>query len=241
MSINKQAIVDEVLLKYGKVIDTPYPFDKEDTPSVYDVDQARELLVKSKALKNASSTFTITLATANTDEMRKVAEMIKSDWEKIGVTASISIYDVSDLNQNIIKDRDFQALLFGAITQSPSDLYAFWHSSQRTYPGLNISNYVSKKLDENLEVLRSSISQEERDEAYTAVRKEFIDEIPGIFLFSPSLIYITNDKNTSPLPLYSYDNASRFMLAESWYRYTNNVWPKTYYKPLLESIQNSIH
>lgn len=241
MSINKQAIVDEVLLKYGKVIDTPYPFDKEDTPSVYDVTQARELLVKSKALKNASSTFTITLATANTDEMRKVAEMIKSDWEKIGVTASISIYDVSDLNQNIIKDRDFQALLFGAITQSPSDLYAFWHSSQRTYPGLNISNYVSKKLDENLEVLRSSISQEERDEAYTAVRKEFIDEIPGIFLFSPSLIYITNDKNTSPLPLYSYDNASRFMLAESWYRYTNNVWPKTYYKPLLESIQNSIH
>ena len=49
-----------------------------------------------------------------------------------------------------------------------------------------------------------------------------------------------NDKNISSLPLYSYDNASRFTLVESWYRYTNKVWPKTYYKPLLEMIRNSI-
>ncbi len=241
MAINKQAIVDQVLFKYGKVINNPYPFDSEDMPSEYNIEAARELLIKSKAVKNASSTFEITLATANTDEMKKVAEMIKADWEKIGVSTIIAIYDVSDLNQSIIKDRDFQALLFGAITETPSDLYAFWHSSQRSYPGLNISNYVSKALDENLEILRSSPSDEERASAYDAVRKEFIEEIPGIFLFAPSLIYITNDKNTSPLPLYSYSNASRFMLVESWYRYTNNVWPKAYYKPLLEIVQNSIH
>jgi ABC-type transport system substrate-binding protein len=241
MAIDKQAIVDQVLFKYGKVINNPYPFDNEDTPSEYNVDTARQLLLKSKAIKNASTTFEITLATANTDEMKKVAEMIKSDWAKIGVTANIAIYDVSDLNQNIIKDRDFQALLFGAITESPSDLYAFWHSSQRTYPGLNISNYVSKELDTNLETLRSSDDLEERASAYDAVRKEFAEEIPGIFLFAPSLIYITNDKNTSPLPLYSYNNASRFMLVESWYRYTNNVWPKAYYKPLVEIIQNVLH
>lgn len=241
MAINKQAIVDQVLFKYGKVINNPYPFDTDDTPSEYNVEAARNLLIKSKSLKNASSTFEITLATANTDEMKKVAEMIKSDWEKIGVTATIAIYDVSDLNQNIIKDRDFQALLFGAITETPSDLYAFWHSSQRAYPGLNISNYVSKALDQNLETLRTSTVEEERVLAYDAVRKEFIEEVPGIFLFAPSLIYVTDDKNTSSLPLYSYNNASRFMLVESWYRYTNNVWPKAYYKPLLEIVQNSIH
>ncbi len=241
MAINKQAIVDQVLFKYGKVINTPYPFDTNTENSEYNPEKAKDLLVKSKAIKNASSTLTITLATANTDEMKKVAEMIKADWERIGVTAVISIYEVSDLNQNIIKDRDFQALLFGAITESPSDLYAFWHSSQRTYPGLNISNYVSKALDENLELLRSSRDENEHSTAYEAVRKEFIEEVPGIFLFSPSLIYITNDKNNSPLPRYSYDNASRFMLVESWYRYTNSVWPKVYYKPILEIIQNSIH
>lgn len=241
LAINKQEIVERVLFNYGKVIDTPYPFDDQATASEYNPEKARELLHKSKAIKNASSTLEITLATANTDEMRKVAEMVKDYWEKIGVHTTIAIYDVSDLNQNIIKDRDFQALLFGAITETPSDLYAFWHSSQRTYPGLNISNYVSKQLDENLETLRSSIDEEERQASYEEVRKEFIDEVPGIFLFAPDLIYITKDKNTSLLPNYSYDNASRFLLVENWYRYTERVWPKAYYKPLLEIIQNSIH
>jgi peptide/nickel transport system substrate-binding protein len=241
MAINKQAIVDQVLFNYGKVINTPYPFDDTATSSLYSVEGARELLLKHKSIKNASTTFEITIATANTDEMKKVAEMIKNDWEKIGVHAVISIYEVSDLNQNIIKDRDFQTLLFGAITESPSDLYAFWHSSQRTYPGLNISNYVSKALDENLEVLRSTRNEDERIAAYQSVTKEFEEEVPGIFLFAPSLLYITNDKNISPLPKYSYDNASRFTLVENWYRYTNTVWPKTYYKPLLELIQNTIH
>ena len=241
LAINKQAIVDQVLLQYGKVINSPYPFDTVDTPSEYNSTKARELLASSKAIKGASSTLSITIATANTDEMKKVAEMIKNDWAKIGVTATIAIYDMSDLNQNIIKDRDFQTLLFGAITESPSDLYAFWHSSQRTYPGLNISNYVSKDLDTNLEILRSSSNEQEQEQAYNAVRTEFEEETPGIFLFAPSLIYITNDKINTSLPKYSYNNSSRFMLIESWYRFTNNVWPKAYYKPLVETVQNSIH
>lgn len=241
LAINKQDIIDKVLFKYGKALSTPYPFDTETAVSEYNPEKARKLIAQSKATKNASGTLEITLATANTDEMKNVAEMLKNDWAKIGVTAIISIYDVSDLNQNIIKDRNFQALLFGAITESPSDLYAFWHSSQRTYPGLNISNYVSKVLDENLDTLRSSKDAEERNVAYEAVKKEFMEEVPGIFLFSPSLIYITNDKNISRLPLFGYDNASRFMLVESWYKYTDTIWPKVYYKNVLEMLQNILH
>ena len=242
MAINKQAIVDEVLHKYGKVIDGPYPFDTNETTSTYNVEQARDLLLGNKKLKKASSTVEITLSTANTEEMKKIANMIKSDWEAIGVRTNLAIYEVSDLNQTIIKDRDFQALLFGSITQNKSDLYAFWHSSQRTYPGLNISSYVSKKLDTNLEILRESSDNEGlADTAYENIKKEFAEEVPGIFLFAPSLIYITKDKITSPLPTFIFDTSSRFTLIENWYRYTDRVWPKTYYKPLLETLENIIH
>ncbi len=242
MAINKDEIVSKVLSGYGTTINVPYPFDQDQKPSEYNPEKARELLLTNKTIRTAaSSTFSLSLVTANTDEMKQVAEIIKNDWEKVGVTVSIKIYDVSDLNQNVIKERDFEVLLFGAITQTPSDLYAFWHSSQRAYPGLNISNYVSKDLDEHLEVLRSSVDKEERDAAYIALRDEFEEEVPGIFLFAPSLIYITNDKIKTTLPAFSYDNASRFTLVESWYRYTDRVWPKTYYKPLLEKIQNIIH
>jgi peptide/nickel transport system substrate-binding protein len=208
---------------------------------LYDPVKAKELLSSNKNLKKATTSFEITLATANTDEMKKVAEMIKADWEKIGVHTELAIYEVTDLNQSVIKERDFQALLFGTITQNPSDLYAFWHSSQRTYPGLNISNYVSKKLDTNLEILRTSGDELMRISAYENVKREFNEEVPGIFLFSPSLIYAVNDTITTSLPKYSFDNSSRFTLIENWYEYRDYVWPKTYYKSAVALLENIIH
>jgi peptide/nickel transport system substrate-binding protein len=241
MAIDKEKIVNQVLLNYGKVINDPYPLDENPITVTYNPEKAKEVLLKSKALRSASSTLEINLATANTDEMKKVAEMIIADWAKIGIKTNLAVYEVSDLNQNIIKDRDFEILLFGSITQTPSDLYAFWHSSQRTYPGLNISNYVSKKLDINLEILRESDDEALRMSAYEDVKKEFNEEVPGIFLFAPSLIYITRDSITSPLPVSSYENSSRFTLIETWYKYTDYVWPKTYNKNFIALMQNLLH
>lgn len=241
MAINKQAIINDVLKGYGKIIETPFPFDEDQPKSTYDNEAAKELLLQSKYFKKASSTISITLSTTNNPEMKKIAEMIQKDWEDIGVNTTLAVYEVTDLNQSVIKDRDFQALLYGSITNSPADLYAFWHSSQRTYPGLNISNYVSKKLDSNLETIRENVDEAERNDAYESVKAEFEDEVPGIFLFAPSLIYVTRDEVNSPLPIYSLDNSSRFDLVSSWYRYTEKVWPKTYYKKLLTTLENIIH
>ncbi|HCC06302.1 TPA: hypothetical protein DEP94_03035 [Candidatus Nomurabacteria bacterium] len=241
MAINKQAIINDVLKGYGKVIETPFPFDEDQPDPTYNKDKARKLLVQSKYLKNASSTIEITLSTTNNAEMKKIAEMIQKDWEEIGVHTTLAVYEVADLNQSVIKDRDFQALLYGSITNSPADLYAFWHSSQRSYPGLNISNYVSKKLDTNLEIIREDDNELTRVSAYESVKTEFEDEVPGIFLFAPSLIYVTRDDVNSPIPIYSLDNSSRFLLVSSWYRYTEKVWPKTYYKKLLTILENIIH
>lgn len=239
LAIDKKAIVEKVLNNYGKVVNTPYAFGSEESvENVYDLEKAKDLLSQTKAFKQASSTISITLTTANTEEMKMVAEMIQADWEQLGVKTTLAIYEVSDLNQTVIKDRNFEALLFGSITESPSDLYAFWHSSQRSYPGLNISNYVSKSLDENLEVLRTSTDAEDRKVAYTKVVEEFKEETPGIFIFAPSLIYITKDTTTTLMPEYSFDNSSRFTLIHKWYRYTEKVWPKTYYKNITETLQN---
>lgn len=241
MAINKEAIVENVRHGYGKVINSPYPFDTETASSTYSREQAKELLNETKAYKSGGDNLELTLVTANTGEMRNVAEMIKSDWEALGIKVTLAIYEVADLNQQVIKDRDFQVLLFGSITKTPSDLYAFWHSSQRTYPGLNISNYVSNQLDNNLETLRTNSDTLARAAAYDEVRQEFEDEVPGIFLFSPSLIYIATDKATARLPEVSYGNSSRFTLVHTWYRYSERVWPKTYYKDIRETIENIIH
>ncbi len=241
MAINKDEIVQTVLKGYGKTVDGPFPFDEGDVSNVYNVDQAKELLSESKYSKKASSTLSLTLSTVNTDELKKVADMIKTDWEKIGVTTTILVYEPSDLNQSVIKDRDYQTLLYGTLTETPSDLYAFWHSSQRNYPGLNISNYVSNKLDTELETLKNDNDPLIRIDAYDKAKEEFKDEVPGIFLYAPDLIYIANDKVVTPLPKFSLDNSSRFDLVEKWYARTEKVWPKTYYRPLIDLLEKIIH
>jgi peptide/nickel transport system substrate-binding protein len=239
-AIDKQAIVTTVLHDYGKVIDNPYPFDEEVASSTYNPGAAKALLATSKEGK-AKQTIEITLAAANTDEMRKVADMIKADWEAVGVKVNLAVYEVSDLNQSVIKERDFQALLFGSIIQTPSDLYAFWHSSQRTYPGLNISNYVSNTLDKSLELLRTESDPDLRAESYESVKQEFQEEVPGIFLFAPSLIYITKDKAVTVLPFVSYTNSSRFTLVNDWHMYSERIWPKTNFTSIIEAVENIIH
>lgn len=239
-AINKEEVVKSVLRGYGKAINSPYPFDLGASTSTYDVAKARELLESSKAWKTDKA-IKLTLSTANTEEMRRVAEMIKADWEAIGIETTLAVYEVADLNQSVIKERDFEVLLFGSITKTPADLYAFWHSSQRSYPGLNISNYASNKLDRNLEILRTESEESNLSRAYEEVRQEFAEEVPGIFLFAPSLIYIVNDKATATLPAHSLNNASRFALVHVWHRYSEKVWPKTYYKELTEAVENIIH
>lgn len=243
MAIDKDAIVRTVLQGYGKTVNVPYPFDDSVATSTFDPIQAKTLLESSRAFKtnNGTGTIKLTLSTANTEEMKKVAEMIKTSWDAIGIETTLAVYEVTDLNQSVIKERNFEVLLFGSIVETPADLYAFWHSSQRNYPGLNISNYASKDLDRNLEIIRNDANPSTRATAYEAVKSEFTEEVPGIFLFAPSLIYIANDKANVILPKNSIDNSSRFALVHTWHRYTEKVWPKTYYKQLAESIENIIH
>lgn len=240
MAINKKAIVENVYKNYGKVLENPFPFDTDQGEATYDPYQARALLLSSKYMKTASTTLSITLATANNDEMRKASDMIKNDWEKIGMSVNVVVYEVSDLNQSVIKDRDFEAMLFASFVEHPSDLYAFWHSSQRNYPGKNISGYASTKLDDALSTLKDEDPSETLT-AYNAVKKEFADEYPEIPLYSPYLLYITKDKSTTILPNFGGGNSSRFLLVSSWYKNTELVWPKTYYKAFINYIEAIIH
>jgi ABC-type transport system substrate-binding protein len=192
-------------------------------------------------MKNASTTLSLNLITTNSEEIRSVAELVKKQWEELGLSVSMLVYEPSDINQSIIKDRNFQSLLFGSFIAHPSDLYAFWHSSQRSYPGVNISGYVSQRLDGSLETLRTSTDRELLDKTYLSVRNEFEEENPGIFLYSPTLIYIQKDRITTPLPDSLLTSSDRFALAHTWYKNKERVWKSTYYQKLISILQNIIH
>jgi peptide/nickel transport system substrate-binding protein len=104
------------------------------------------------------------------------------------------------------------------------DFFAFWHSSQRNDPGLNISMYANSKVDKLLEDARKTQDVSVRMEKYKAFETEVRKDVPAVFLYSPEFIYITPDKvkevsiGVITLPY------ERFLNINNWYIETNNLW-----------------
>jgi peptide/nickel transport system substrate-binding protein len=145
-------------------------------------------------------------------------------WQKIGADVSVKIFETGELNQSVIRPRKYDALLFGEIIGRDLDLYAFWHSSGRLDPGLNIAGYVNVKADKILENARTITDVQKRLDQYAAFETEVRNDIPAIFLYAPDFIYIL-PKNVQGVTIGSVTMPSeRFSSVSDWYIDTENVW-----------------
>lgn len=168
--------------------------------------------------------LSFSLTTGDTPELKASTFLIKEQLEKIGAEVDISkVYETGQLNQ-IIRARNYEALFFGQVINHESDLYSFWHSTQRTDPGLNIAMYNNKKVDTLLELIQKIPKIENRINKYQELSKEFESNIPAILIYSPEYIYITSTK----LNNFSLSNittpSDRFSSVYLWSADTDKVW-----------------
>ena len=241
LAIDKRKIIKEVLAGYGSVISHPIPpntlgFMEEENNNGYNPEQAKILLEKAgwklnkesgimeKKVKKEKIPLVLSLSTSMAPELVKTAELLKTMWENAGVKTNVKIFEIGDFEKNIIRPRDYDAILFGEITGFDPDPFAFWHSSQRNDPGLNIALYTSIAADNLLEKARSIADQAERAEKYLAFQKEVQKDVPAIFLYSPHYLYIIPERlkgmDTSHLTVPS----NRFAQVNEWYIDTKKVW-----------------
>jgi peptide/nickel transport system substrate-binding protein len=177
---DKQAIIDKVLNGYGSIATGPLGLATSTTNTASSTDQARKLLVDADWVYNPTAkhwekqdksgqtleTLTISLATSDTPELKEAAELIKQQWENFGIVTDLKIFEIGDLNQKVIRPRQYEALFFGEILGRSPDLYPFWHSSGRLDPGLNIALYANITVDTLLEQSRLAKNKAELLNAY---------------------------------------------------------------------------
>jgi len=101
------------------------------------------------------------LTTVNNEDNEKVANIIKKQWENLGIKLNIQLIDSNFIKEETIKPRNYDLLLYGEVVGANSDPYAFWHSSQSKNPGLNLSVYGSSSVDEAIEKARQAIREED--------------------------------------------------------------------------------
>lgn len=239
IATDKDEIVNSVLGGYGKTIYSPIPGE---AGSAYVATSTEARVAKAKAIlekagwklndtgvytkkdKKTTTTLSFSISTGDAPELKETAVILQRQWQKIGARVEIKIFELSDLNQNIIKTRKYDSLLFGEIIGKDGDLYPFWHSSQRNPPGLNIAMYANVKADKILESLRKTTNEDQKKDLLSALGNEFESDQPAILTYSPDFIYIVPNKVKGVrIGTLTYPG-ERFSDVNKWYIETNNVW-----------------
>jgi peptide/nickel transport system substrate-binding protein len=239
----KSEIVENILGGYGVAIESPVPFLASTSAktalasSTADrIAFAKEILGESgwkmnqetgvleKKSSNGTIELSFSISTGDAEELRLVAEELVKSWGQLGAKVEILVYETGELNQSVIRPRRFDALLFGEVVGREADLYPFWHSSQRNDPGLNIALYANSRADRFLEEARSLSDRTEAMESYLSFDRELQKDIPAIFLYSPSFLYVVPEKVKS-VSLGSLSvSQDRFLGIRDWYIETDRVW-----------------
>ena len=114
--------------------------------------------------------------------------------------------------------------MFGEAIGRELDIFAFWHSSERNDPGLNVAMYTNSKVDKILDDLRKIDNREKEQVLYESFEKEIANDVPAVFIYAPDFIYIAN-KKLRGVDLSGITNASeRFLGAQDWYMDTQKIW-----------------
>ncbi len=130
------------------------------------------------------------------DKISKKADILKSDWSKIGVKLNISVRSADEINSQVIQTRNYEMLLFGNIFSNydSPDLSSFWHSSERFYPGLNLALYQNSAADNLIQAIRTDFNDSRRQIELSGLASLIISDQPAIFLFSPNYLYVSGSQ-----------------------------------------------
>jgi ABC-type transport system substrate-binding protein len=165
----------------------------------------------------------ITLTTINQPQLVQVAEYLKNYWQEVGITININAVNFSELKE-IIKNRDYDALLYGQALGSLPDLYPFWHSNQINDPGLNLTEYKNKEADLLLKDARETLDQETKKSKYEELQNIILANTPALFLYNSDYNYWVSNKINGVETTKIIDPSKRFSNIENWYIKTKRKW-----------------
>jgi len=144
-----------------------------------------------------------------------IAEFLKKSWEAIGI--QVELYPVTpDIRTDFLQKRDYDVLLAGESMGYDLDTYSFWHSSQATGDGSNLSNYKNFSADALIEDIRNHLDDDRKATRLKQLAKLVKDDIPALFLFRPQYIYATDVKFQGVNLSKAAFSSDRFYNVQGW-------------------------
>jgi peptide/nickel transport system substrate-binding protein len=197
-AIDRQELVDGVLLGLGEVLATPYKpgtrwVNQSIKPRPFSLQKAQALLTEAGWRKQEGQDFvskngkalSFTILTNNGNKKRAdTATIIQQRLKSIGVQVNIRLVEWSAFIENFINKRDFDAVILGWSLSPDPDQYNIWHSSQTGERQFNFLSYSNPKVDKALEQARLTFDLDKQKQWYDIMQQEIHQDVPVIFLYA---------------------------------------------------------
>ena len=239
LATNRDEIISNVYLgsalpAYGPILPGNLGYsDKPKQATHYSLQEAGDILTRAGWQLDTTNNTRFKMVTKGKDKVRqnlefnlatnvsplnvKTAEILANQWSQIGASVHLVIVSAADLQDQYIRARNFDALLFSENTGPDPDPFPFWHSSQSHDPGLNLSGFSNATADKLLTDARQTNDVTVRTKDYEQFEDLITQEIPAIFLDSAVYVY-TKPKKEQGFTLQSMVYPSeRFLDVNHWY------------------------
>jgi peptide/nickel transport system substrate-binding protein len=208
MAINRESIVQGVLLGLGKVTDAPYKpdtmwYNQNVKKFPYDPEKAKAMLAEAGwkdtdgdgILDKDGKPFEFTIITNQGNEIRKnAATIIQKDLKEVGIKVSIRVIEWAAFLKNFINKRNFEACLLGwGIGIDPSQI-DIWNSKKTGETELNFIHYQNPEVDRLLEEGASTYDLQERKKYYDQFQDILAEDQPYTFLFVQDALPIISSR-----------------------------------------------
>ncbi len=234
-AIDKQEIIDGVLLGLGEPVASPYkPGTRWSNPKLkpypYDPNKARALLREAGfadtngdgILEKDGKPFSFEILTNQNKEREMTAVLIQRRLKEVGIEVNIRVLEWASFLGRFIKPKQFDAVVLGWSLSLDPDQYGIWHSSQQAPGQFNFISYSNPQADKLLEAGRIELNPDKRMKIYHAFSKILLEDSPVIYLsagYGLSAIHKRVKGISSPAPAAGIGhNTYEWFIPKAYYR-----------------------
>ena len=196
-AIDKQEIIDGVLLGLGEPVASPYkPGTRWSNPNLkpypYNTQKALALLKEAGfedhdhdgILDRDGQPLSFEILTNQNKEREMSAVLIQRRLKEIGIDVKIRVVEWATFISRFIKTGDFNVVLLGWGLGLEPDQFNIWHSSQQAPGQFNFIGYHNSKVDHLLEAGRLELNPDKRMKIYHQFAEVLYADSPIVYLYA---------------------------------------------------------
>jgi dipeptide transport system substrate-binding protein len=189
MAINKPAIIEAIFKGTGTVAKNILPpgvwsADKDLKDYDYDPEKAKALLQQAGVKPGTEiALWAMPVQRPYNPNARRMAEMIQSDWAKVGIKANIVSYEWGEYLKRV-RSGEHQAALMGwtTATGDPDNFFGPLYSCTSAQGGSNSSKWCYQPFEKLITEARAEPDQGKRTALYLQAQQMMHDQMPAVMI-----------------------------------------------------------